>query len=123
MDILNNYNLEEDAECGASYTLLDPRTGSELDITFEIRGTDSETHDKLLRIEQDSKLILGDKYNYDAGEIRMLSGLIIGWTNILDGDKEFSFSSENAIHLLTKKRWVFDQIKSFAETRTNFFLD
>lgn len=119
---LNNYNLEEDAERGAELVLLDPRTGEELDVVINLKGVDSPTHEQLLRSEQTRKLAEGDDYVFGDGVIRVMTGLITGWSNITKDDKEYPYNYENSIGLLSDKKWVYDQIDNFVSTRTNFFL-
>ena len=129
MDIFNNFQLEKDAERGAELVLRNPRTGKELvdettneKLIIKILGTDSRQHAELEREEEKRLLIDGDDYDSKAGLIRIASGLIVSWSNIHIGDELLEFSRENAIKLLEIK-WVLDQVKLFAETRTNFFLN
>lgn len=130
MDILNDFQLEDNAEQGAELVLLNPVTGKQLSETVDgveyvtivtMRGTDSPTFDTLTKDENVLRLVGGEDFDEEASILRICAGLIMGWKNVHDGDKELVYSKENAIKLM-KRPWILKQCRMFAETRSNFFL-
>ncbi len=127
MDILNDFQLESDAERGAELKLRDPRTGKELKdengyTIIKLQGTDSPKCEQLHKEEERRMLIDGDDFDKDESLIRVLAGLIMGWSNLHEGENPLEFNEENKIKLLNRP-WFRGQVNRFVETRTNFFLD
>lgn len=119
---LTEFNLKEDAERGAEYILLNPRTGAPEDVTINLKGADSPTHDKLLREEQSRKVLDGDDYDVNAGVMRLTAGLVINWEGLKFNGKEFKCTPENVIEFFSKQEWAYEQVQRFVEGRLNFFL-
>jgi hypothetical protein len=109
---------------GADCLIVHPVTDEPMpDLVFIVAGPDSD-------VQRRARLWLQDElYAYcgripaedqDRLAIEQLARFIVGWRVKQDG-KDLPFSHTNVVRVLTKFRFVREQVERFAEDRTPYF--
>lgn len=112
---LSVFDLEGDAEKGATLTLRHPVSGDDLDVTISLKGADSSTF-------QDAVKALKGSDPLDR-QVALLSAVTTGWDGVIWEGKALKFSRENAEMIYRKQPWVRSQVDMFISDRANFFSD
>lgn len=107
--------------------LKHPVTGVELDATIKVYGKDSSVFQNAIKqrakaqIARKSKDIEFDTNYKDTTEL--LADCTQGWSGIVEGSKEITFSRDAAVALYTKYMWIREQIDIAIGDRANFFIN
>jgi len=112
----NNFN--DLNETGAEFIPYNPITYEPFDCKIIICSANSRRFKKVQR----EIMKAGAKNTSDDVSFKLIAGLVVGWENIEDGDKQVEFTPENLIKILEKQDWLFIQIERFVEDSSNFFL-
>jgi hypothetical protein len=124
---LNDFDTSYASENGVKFTLLNPKTYEPTDIIFTLSGMDCSKYrnqKKLITNKRMNKMVRKKEVDVSETEkedIDLLANCTLGWSGILEGEKQIKFSVENAKDLYTKHRWIFEQVNEFIGNRANFF--
>lgn len=109
-------------------TIVDPRTGEDTDIRIRVNSPDSKAYQQAMhklsnqRLQQMSRkgsAVTSERVQREA--IEMLAANIVGWEGVEENGEPLPFSHDAAIDLLTRFKWLREQIDSFLGDRKNFF--
>lgn len=126
---LKDFDLEAEANEGASLNLYNPHTKEELvgedgkPITLRVLGAESG---EFRRAVADAERDLAGKKNItmamrDAASAKALAKAVVGWSDGLTWDeKPFPYSPENALRLMRERRWIRVQVDEFIVDARNF---
>ncbi|MFZ5690545.1 MAG: hypothetical protein ACOY5F_04760 [Pseudomonadota bacterium] len=124
LDLAHLDDLVEDQDRGAEMTVVHPVTGEAMpDMVFIVAGPDSDIQRRArLRLSDD---LLQYRHHVPAHdrerfEIEFLARCVIGW-RIRQGGREVEFSHSNVVKLITKHRYIRQQLQAFTEDRTPYF--
>jgi len=131
---LSDLNLDKQAEAGAVMHLCHPVTDEPLmhggeAMTINLIGTESKQYRAKEREFQNKRLnqlARGKKPQFgmsDDEACELLSVCITGWGGIVEDGNAIEFSQRTAVALLTKFKWIRDQVDEFVGDRNNFFTD
>jgi hypothetical protein len=124
---LNDFDTSYASENGVKFTLLNPKTYEPTDIIFTLSGMDCSKYrnqKKLITNKRMNKMVRKKEVDVSETEkedIDLLANCTLGWSGILEGEKQIKFSVENAKDLYTKHPWIFEQVNEFIGNRSNFF--
>lgn len=126
---LQNLDLASGANKGATMAVEHPITGEVLmhngkEAKIHVLGLESDVANEYIRQQAQKNINRRTKMSYneaETGSINMLAKMITGWENIIDVGVEVEFNVENARNLLTKYKWLRQQVDAFVSDRANFF--
>lgn len=126
---LQNLDLASGANKGATMVVEHPITGEVLmnngkEAKIHVLGLESDVANEYIRQQAQKNINRRTKMSYneaETGSINMLAKMITGWENIIDVGVEVEFNVENARNLLTKYKWLRQQVDAFVSDRANFF--
>lgn len=125
MDLSHLNDLVEGQDRGADLTIVHPVTGDAMpDLVLTIAGPDSNVQRRARMRTSDELLAYRGKPPAEDQErlvIEQLARFVIGWRVKQDGvDLDFTFT--NVTRLLTRFRFIRDQVDAFAVDRAVYFL-
>lgn len=129
---LDNLDLEQKSEEGASLQLEHPVTGLPLEhegkpMIIVLAGADSKVYRSKQKDFQNRRLQnlsrgkKADYTNLDAENIELLAVCTLSWSGIVAGGKELKYSVGAARELYEKHYWIREQVEAFVGERANFF--
>jgi len=114
----NDINYNDINETGAEFIPFNPVTYEALDCKIITCSANSRRFKKVQR-----ELIKSNAKNTSEDiTFKLVAGLVVGWENIEDGDKQIEFTPDNLIKILKAQDWLFIQLERFIEDSSNFFL-
>lgn len=123
---LAGFDLQADAERGATMPVLNPRTGAPAGPTIEVYGSDARAYRVALRRIRDAAAATMEREPTDEddalllGRARTAAAAVKGWEGIVIDGEPVSCTLENAVLVLTTYPWLADQILNYANARGNF---
>jgi len=129
---LNDINLEEKSNNGASLELEHPVTGEPLlhdgePMTILLAGTDSAAYRNKQREIQNRRLMRASKgrkpdfSGLDSEALELLAACTLGWSGLILGGEALEFSESEARKLYEAHGWIKEQVDVFVGERANFF--
>lgn len=123
---LSEFDLQAEAERGATMHVLHPKTGERTSATCQVVGVEAKAYRDRLRAIRNEAMKNPDREPADEdgalllGRARQAVAALTGWTDIGDGGETVEFNDESAIRVMTKFPWLADQVLGFASNRGNF---
>ena len=119
MDIAN-YDLRTNAEQGFAFTVVDPITRKDTDLTITIVGSDSKTFRRARTDALRDVVKAGGDFDEDQMTAQMCAACVTGWENMTENGEPVVFSVEKAVDLFARMGWLLDQVSAAIENRANF---
>jgi len=113
-------------EAGSKMPVLNPHTGEDTEIYFEVMGTDSqawrdavtETDKAIVEIMREGRAVTTQ--DYEKRDLDRILSVITGWGGITKNGKKFPFSKANCRTLLTESPSLIKQIDRYLGNNKNF---
>lgn len=123
---LASFDLQSDADRGATLKVLNPRTGTPAGPTIECYGADARAYRVALRRLRDAAAASLEREPTDEddamllGRARVAAAAIKSWEGIVVNGEPVRCTPENAVSVLSTYPWLADQVTAFINTRGNF---
>lgn len=104
---------------GAECVITDPVDGTPTDIVLIVAGPDSDTQRRARLATTDALMAYAGRPPADEQErlaIEQLAKCVVGW-RVKQGGADVPFSFSAAVRLLTKFRFIREQVDAFAASR------
>lgn len=124
---LSGCDIRTTSQDGADMPLLNP-AGKLTNVTFKVRGTDSEAYNEKMKehirrnIARAPRKATEDELNAEFWELN--ATLVPWWSPArvkfdIDGEP-LECTPKNVAGVLERHTWVFEQVRRFADKRSNF---
>lgn len=118
---IDDFNLDDLSKTGAECNIHHPVTFETTDIKIVLFGRGSKVF-KLAKREA-NKLALKDEIVDDGYFLHfLLASVIKSWENVEDDKGEIELTVENAIKLFERCPFIYEQVETFFDDNSNFFL-
>lgn len=124
---LSGFDIRANSQDGAEMPLLDP-AGRQTNVVFKVRGTDSDAYNSKMKehlrrnVSRAPRKATEDELNAEFWELH--ASLVVSWTPErikFDRDGEqLECTPKNVSSVLERHTWVFEQVRRFADRRSNF---
>lgn len=121
---LSELDFRAAAEQGEWMTVTHPITGIEMPgMRLRVCGVDSDRYQKaekamLSRRMRQRRQALGEDLDLDSLEVQ--ARCVTAWEGIEEGGRPVDHSHKAVVAVLTKHRWLRDQVERFIQDRGNF---
>ncbi|MFD2248941.1 hypothetical protein FHS82_001057 [Pseudochelatococcus lubricantis] len=112
-------------EDGVEVHIVHPATGEDTGIVIRVAGPDSQRRRVVQKRVTDQRLkrrrnkpLTSDELEDEA--LRVAAGATISWAGVRDNGVDLEFSTDAAIALYRKHRWVYEQVEADGNDRAAF---
>lgn len=123
---LDDFDLQGEAERGATMPVLDPKTGDPTGATVQVYGADARSYRVALRRLRDAAAREMEREPTDEddalllGRARAAAAAITGWSGIGVKGEAVEHSPESAVEVMRAYPWLADQVIAYTNNRGNF---
>lgn len=123
---LDDFDLQGEAERGATMPVINPKTGAPTGATIEVYGADARAYRVALRRIRDAAAREMEREPTDEddalllGRARTAAAAITGWSGIAVKGEPVEHSPESAVEVMRAYPWLADQVIAYTNNRGNF---